>query len=119
MSKDYKAITADISAGMAQLRADIPDTMKGFGALAIAASRDGALTAKTKELIALAIGVAVHCDGCIGFHMKSLVKLGATRAEVEEALGMTVYMGGGPSLMYAAEALGAYDQFSAQSEAKA
>jgi AhpD family alkylhydroperoxidase len=119
MNKDYRAITANISTGMAQLRADIPDTMKGFGALALAATRAGALDAKTKELIALAIGVAVHCDGCIGFHMKSLVKLGATRAEVEEALGMTIYMGGGPALMYAAEALNAYEQFNGQGEVKA
>jgi AhpD family alkylhydroperoxidase len=119
MSKDYKAITANISAGMARLRADIPDTMKGFGALAMSASKPGALDAKTKELIALAIGVVVHCDGCIGFHMKSLVRLGATRAEIEEALGMTIYMGGGPSLMYAAEALAAYDQFSETADTKA
>lgn len=114
MSKDYKAITANISAGMAQLRADIPDTMKGFSAMALAASKDGALTAKTKELIALGIGIATHCDGCIGFHMKSLVRLGATRAEVEEALGLAIYMGGGPSVMYAAEALAAYEQFGGQ-----
>lgn len=119
MSKDYRDITANISAGMAQLRAGIPDTMKGFSALALSASKAGVLDAKTKELIALAIGVAVHCDGCIGFHMKSLVKLGATRAEVEEALGMTIYMGGGPSLMYAAEAMTAYDQFSEQGAPKA
>ena len=119
MSKDYKAITANISAGMAQLRANIPDTMRGFSAMALAASRDGALTAKTKELIALGIAIAGHCDGCIGFHMKSLVRLGATRAEVEEALGMAIYMGGGPSVMYAAEALAAYDQFGGQGEMKA
>jgi AhpD family alkylhydroperoxidase len=59
----------------------------------------GALNRKTKELIALALGVAAHCDGCIGFHVETLVKLGATRQEVEETLGMAVYMGGGPSLM--------------------
>ncbi len=119
MAKDYKAITANISGYMAKLRADIPDTMKGFSAMALAASRAGALDAKTKELIALAIGVAVHCDGCIGFHVKALVKLGATRAEVEEALGMAIYMGGGPSVMYAAEALGAYEQFGAPAESQA
>ena len=79
--------------------------------MAQAATKPGALDKKTKELIALAIGVATHCDGCIGFHMEALVKLGATRAEVEEALGMAVYMGGGPALMYAADAIGAYDQF--------
>jgi len=86
--------------------------MKGFGLMSQAATRDGALDKKAKELIALALGVAAHCDGCIGFHVDSLVKLGATRAEVEEALGMAVYMGGGPSLMYAAEAIGAFEEMS-------
>ena len=62
-------------------------------------------TKKTKELIALALGVAAHCDGCIGFHTEALIRLGASRQEVEETLGMAVYMGGGPSLMYAADAL--------------
>lgn len=119
MAKDYQAITATISANMAKLRADIPETMKGFGAMSLAASRAGALDAKTKELIALALGVAAHCDGCIGFHMKSLVRLGVTKLEVEEALGMAIYMGGGPSLMYAAEALEAWDQFAAGGDVKA
>ncbi len=96
-----------------KLHADTPDTMKAFTALSQAATRDGALNKKTKELIALALGVAAHCDPCIGFHMQSLVKLGVTRAEVEEALGMAVYMGGGPSLMYAADALAAFEELSA------
>jgi len=86
--------------------------MKAFSALAEAATRDGALDRKTKELIALAVGIAGHCDACIGFHMRTLVKLGATRAEVEDALGVAVYMGGGPSLMYAADALAAYEELS-------
>ena len=113
MTKSYKDITRRVSASLAKLRADIPDTMAGFSALAQAASRDGALDKKTKELIALALGVAAHCDACIGFHMKTLVRLGASRAEIEEVLGMTVYMGGGPSAMYAADALVAYEEFSA------
>src|SRR5271169_4665797 len=70
-----------------------------------------ALERKTKELIALAIGIATRCDGCIGFHTEALVRLSATRQEVEETLGMAVYMGGGPSLMYAADAISAYEQF--------
>ena len=85
--------------------------MKGFSALAHAATQNGALDKKTKELIALAIGVAVRCDGCIGFHMQALLKLGASKAEIEETLNMAVYMGGGPSLMYAAHAMQAYDEF--------
>jgi AhpD family alkylhydroperoxidase len=63
-------------------------------------------------IIAMAIGVSTRCDGCIGFHTEALVKLGATREEFEEVLGMAVYMGGGPSLMYAADAMLAYEQFS-------
>ena len=111
MSKVYPDITKDISANLKVLRKNIPDTMQGFSAMAQAAARDGALDRKTKELIALALGVAARCDGCIGFHTEALVKLGATRQEVEEALGMAIYMGGGPSLMYAADALSAYEQF--------
>lgn len=110
--KDYRQITADISANLRALRRDIPATMQGFSQLAQAATKPEALDKKTKELIALAIGVATRCDGCIGFHTEALVKLGATLAEVEETLGMAVYMGGGPSLMYAADAIGAFEQFS-------
>ena len=111
MDKNYVDITRNISANLKKLRNDIPDTMKGFAALAQAAIRDGALDKKTKELIALALGVATRCDGCIGFHTEALVRLGATRQEVEETLGMAVYMGGGPSLMYAADAIAAFEQF--------
>ncbi|UFX45728.1 carboxymuconolactone decarboxylase family protein [Bradyrhizobium sp. 41S5] len=111
MQKDYADICKQISSNLGQLRKGIPETMRAFSAMAQAATRNGALDARTKELIALALGVAAHCDGCIGFHAETLVKLGVGRKEVEEALAMAVYMGGGPSLMYAADALGAYDQF--------
>ncbi len=119
MSKNYRDVTRSISASMAKLRTDIPDVMKGWAALAQAALRDGALDKKTKELIALALGVAAHCDGCIGYHVAALAKLGATRAEVEEALGMAVYMGGGPSLMYAADALTAWEEYTAAAKVPA
>jgi AhpD family alkylhydroperoxidase len=113
MSKSYPYITRRISANIKTLRKDIPDVMAGFSAMAQAASKDGALDKKTKELIALAIGVATRCDGCIGFHVEALVRLGASQAEVEECLGMAIYMGGGPSLMYAADAIMAFEQYSA------
>jgi len=112
MSKSYPEITRRIVGGIRTLRANIPDTMAGFSAMAGAATKPGALDTKTKELMALAIGVATRCDGCIGFHMEALVKLGATREEVEETVGMAVYMGGGPALMYGADAMLAFDQFS-------
>lgn len=108
----YRELTNEVSKNLATLRGGIPDVMKGFAELAQAATRDGALEKKTKELVALALGVAARCDACIGFHAKALVQLGATKAEVEEALGMAVYMGGGPSLMYAANAIAAFEEFS-------
>lgn len=111
MTKDYKALTADISEYMGHLRKAVPDAMQGFSALAKGATQDGALDKKTKEFVALGIGVTQRCDGCIGFHIKALKDLGATREEICEVLAMTVYMGGGPALMYAADALRAYDQF--------
>jgi AhpD family alkylhydroperoxidase len=114
MEKNYSEFTKRISGDLRKLRKDIPDTMQAFSALAQAATRDGALDKKTKELIALALGVAARCDGCIGFHTETLVKLGVTRQEVEETLGMAIYMGGGPSLMYAADAISAFEQFEKQ-----
>jgi AhpD family alkylhydroperoxidase len=112
-SATYRELTQSVTQNLSSLRADMPDLMKGFGDMARAATRDGVLDKKTKELIALALGVAAHCDACIGFHAQTLVKLGATKAEVEEALGMAVYMGGGPSLMYSANAMAAFDEFAA------
>lgn len=113
MSKSYPEITARLSANLKTLRKDIPETMAGFSALAKSATADGVLDKKTKELIALAIGVATRCDGCIGYDAEALIRLGATKAEVEEVLGMAIYMGGGPSLMYAADASMAFEQYSA------
>ena len=113
INKSYTEITAEINRGILKLRQSAPDAMAGFNAMARGALKPGALSEVHKELIALAIGVAGHCDGCIGFHTKSLVRLGAKREEVMEALAVAVYMGGGPSLMYAAEAVHAFDEFAA------
>jgi AhpD family alkylhydroperoxidase len=111
MAKDYIAITRDISSGIKTLRKDIPDVMQGFSAMAGAATKDGALSKKVKELVALGIAISTRCDGCIGFHTEALINLGCTKAEFEETLGLAVYMGGGPSLMYAGDAMTAWEQF--------
>lgn len=111
MSKNYKEITKDISQYVGELRKLSPEAMGGFSTLSKGATADGALSEKTKEFIALAIGITQRCDGCIGFHAKALQRLGATKEEVAEIAAMCVYMGGGPALMYAADALRAFDQF--------
>jgi len=114
METSYADITAEINRGILKLRKAAPDAMAGFSALSKGALQAGALSEVHKELIALAIGVAGHCDGCIGFHAKALVRLGAKREEVMEALAVAVYMGGGPSLMYAANAVLAFEEFAAK-----
>ena len=111
MSKNYPEMATDLSVSINRLRKGIPDTMKGFSAMATAATADGSLDPKTKELIATAIGVAVRCDGCIASHTKAAEKNGASREEILETLSMAVLMGGGPSVVYAAQALDAFDQF--------
>ncbi len=111
-NKDYRDITKSISGYVAEIRKLEGDTMGAFSDLAKAGTREGALSKSTKELCALAIAVALRCDGCIGFHAKALVDLGVSREEMGELLALAIYMGGGPSLMYAADALRAYDQFS-------
>lgn len=103
-------LTRTVSQNQGSLRASTPGVMKAFGDLGRAATALGVLDSKTKALIALALGVAARCDACIGFHTQALVKLGATRQELDEVLGVTTYMGGGPSLMYAANAVAAFDE---------
>jgi AhpD family alkylhydroperoxidase len=109
----YKDITAGVSASLAQLKGAQPDTMRAFSTLGQVTLRDGALDRKTKELIAMALSVAARCDPCLGYHAQALARAGCTRAEFEEMLGVCVYMGGGPSLMYAAHALDAFVESSA------
>ena len=109
--KDYPQIAKDLTREIGVLRAGLPDTMKAFSALARSATEAGALEVKTKELIACAIAIALRCDGCIAFHVQAARRVGATRDEVLEMIGMAIYMGGGPSMVYGAEALSAFDEF--------
>jgi AhpD family alkylhydroperoxidase len=119
MAADWIGMTKDLRAGLREMRAGAPDVMKGFAGIAQAALEPKALDTKTKELIALAIGVAVRCDDCIAFHAKAAVEQGATSDEILETLGMAIYMGAGPSVMYAAHALEAYEQFAQAKQAAA
>lgn len=107
----FHTLTSTTSRHLAPMRSKLPDVMQGFGALAKSAMANGVIDEKTKELIALAIAVATRCDDCIGFHAKALVRLGGTPEELREMLGVAVYMGGGPSLMYASHAIQAYEEF--------
>jgi AhpD family alkylhydroperoxidase len=108
---NWPQLAKELSALLRNLRGGTPEVMKAFAAIAQAATLSKALDAKTKELIALGIAVAVRCDDCIAFHAKAASEQGATRDEVSETLGMAIYMGAGPSVMYASHALEAFTQF--------
>lgn len=109
---NWNEFLATTNKELATLRKEMPAAAAGFAQLARAAAGPGALDPKTKELMAMAIGIITHCDGCIGFHAKAALHQGATRDEVAETVAMCVYMGGGPSLMYGAKALAAFDELS-------
>ena len=111
-SGSHQAFMEAVNSALGAFRHTQPATVQGFGALAKAATTAGALSQKHKELIALAIGVSQHCSPCIAFHVKALIQLGCAREELEEMLAVTIYMGGGPSLMYAADTLIAWDTLS-------
>jgi AhpD family alkylhydroperoxidase len=106
---EHAELIQNINESLTPFRKSQSQAMQGFGQLAKAAMAEGAISAKNKELIALAIGITQHCSGCIAFHVKALLKLGCTREELEEMLSICVYMGGGPALMYSAEVLKAWD----------
>lgn len=114
MHKDWPRMATELSQALKEVRTGSPETMKAFSALARAVLEPKALDGKTKELLALGISVAIRCDGCVAFHAEAAVKQGATRDEVMETMGMAIYMGAGPSVMYAAQAVEAFDQFSAK-----
>jgi AhpD family alkylhydroperoxidase len=113
MVENWKDLMSSLSAPLKALRTESPDVMKSFSAMAQGALKTNALDTKTKELIALAIGVATRCDDCIAFHTKAAIERGATREEVMETLGLAIYMGAGPSVMYASHAVLAFDELSA------
>ncbi|MGM0440367.1 MAG: carboxymuconolactone decarboxylase family protein [Chlamydiota bacterium] len=112
MSDYYPNLLKELSPYLKELRSESKEAVLAFGQLKNAALKDGELDKKTKELIALAIGVAQKCDPCIAHHTKALIDLGATKQEIIEMLNVAVFMGGGALLMYAAKALEAYDQLS-------
>ncbi|MBK0348109.1 carboxymuconolactone decarboxylase family protein [Aerococcaceae bacterium zg-ZJ1578] len=109
---DFKQVLANAQHNTKAVTKEIPDVIKQRNALHHIAFKDGALTEKTKELIALAFGIADKCDACIAHHVKKLITLGVTRAEIAELTSVAILMNGGPGMVYAAKALEAFDQLS-------
>jgi AhpD family alkylhydroperoxidase len=91
----------------------VPDVVSAYAGMHRAAMGDGALSAKHKELMALAIAITRECDGCIAAHARGAVRRGATEAEVGEVIGVTVMMNGGPGTVWGPRALAAFHEFAA------
>ncbi len=112
----YPEQHAHIQALIKALSKELSGPLSGFFQLHQRSITDGALPRKTKELMALAIGIAAHCDGCIAYHVHDSLAAGASRAEVLETIGIAIMMGGGPALIYGCEALEALNEFQAQTK---
>src|SRR5579864_612729 len=90
------------------LREQIPDVYSAYAAMQRAALSEGALSARIKELIALAIAVTRECDGCIAAHALGAARRNATEEEVSEALAVAIMMNGGPGTVWAPRAFAAF-----------
>ena len=111
MITDYITYREHLEDRLAELGRELPGPMSGFARLHRKAVEPGALDQKTKELMALAISIAVHCEGCIAYHTRDAITAGATRPEVLETIGVAILMGGGTASIYAVQALDALEQF--------
>jgi AhpD family alkylhydroperoxidase len=96
----------------------VPDVVSGYAALHRGAMADGALSTKTKELVALAIAVTRECDGCIASHARGAARRGATVQEVAETIGVCILMNGGPGTVFGPRALAAFEEFAAAQASK-
>lgn len=109
MSKDWKEMADGVLKRGGALFKAYPEVVRNFNDLAANASKDGALSKKTKELMAVSISVVGQCEECIAYHTRAAIKAGAQREEFLEAIGVAIEMGGGPASVYAGKALEAYD----------
>ena len=110
-SRRWHQVQGDLRDPALQLRELIPDVLKSYAGLHKAAIAEGQLDVRTKELIALAVAVSVRCDGCIVSHARSLARVGASKQEVAEAIGVAILLTGGPGTVYGPRALEAFLEY--------
>ena len=110
MTANYVELHQHINDRLAQLGDELPGPMSGFARLHKKSGETGAVDAKTKELMALAISITVKYEGCIAFHTHDAIQAGAIRPELLETSGVAIMMGGGPASIYAAHAMDSIEQ---------
>ena len=97
MAQEVKQFFDQFKNDVSKMKEQASDSVNGFAALFSKVMRDGALSVKDKELIALGIGVAQRCVPCIRLHVQKSLDAGATKEQVLEAASVAVMMGGGPA----------------------
>ncbi|MDK2976470.1 MAG: hypothetical protein PWP06_945 [Candidatus Marinimicrobia bacterium] len=111
MVHSYPELNDQVQKLMEKYGKESPKVMRAFMQLHESSTANGALSAKIKELMALAIGISVRCDGCISYHVHNALESGASREEIVETIGVAILMGGGPAVVYGAQALKALNEF--------
>lgn len=106
---DWNEYRQQVLAGVGQISKLSPETVKGYAALSGAGQKTGHLDAKTRELISLAVAVSLRCDGCITVHADAARRVGATREELAEALGVAIAVNAGAALVYSTRTLDAFE----------
>ncbi|WP_011579759.1 MULTISPECIES: carboxymuconolactone decarboxylase family protein [Chelativorans] len=106
---DWKNYRAEVKERVGEMRTLVPEVMKGYGTLAVSGEKSVHLDAKTRELISLAVAVTTRCDGCIASHVEAALKLGTSKEELAEALGVAIAMNAGAALVYSARTLDAFE----------
>jgi len=109
MTTDAKRYYEESHERMSRAKAAAPDVVKGFGGLFQSVMKDGAVSLREKELVAVGIGLALRCDSCIYAHVDKAMKAGATREQVIEAAGVAIMMQGGPTYTYLPKVVEALD----------
>ena len=116
MASDSEKFFAEWPARIEKAKIAMPDAVKGFGVLFAALMKQGALSVREKELIALGIGMAMRCDPCINLHVQKSLEAGATREQILEAAGVAVMMQGGPTFTYLPKVVEALDSLGKKTE---
>lgn len=106
---DWIEYRKELGRRVGEIGAVSPDTLKGYQTLSGAGRNADLLGAKTRELIALAVAVTTHCDGCITTHTAEALKHGASKEEIVEALGVAVALNAGAAMVYSARVIDAIE----------
>lgn len=104
---DWNEYHEQIKKRNAQIGRDSSDIIRGYRMMSAAGNNANLLGAKTRELIAIAVAVTLHCDGCIVVHTEAALKAGATEEEIVEALGVAITVNAGSALIYSGRVLDA------------